>query len=435
MMATATRFTRSATPIEKEATGEELDVIDTNMLLSRLREAAAAAEAQLAAEAAAEVEQAEAAAAEIVRLGGLQQSAADSATPTLDALMDVVHDPQLQSAFDSLDCKIASAKQSVAEVARICEKAAAAGAFDTLDENDISIPSHFWRSEEERLSAVTDKLLSTGHIDIKLPKAVLDGSDEAGIISSYVSSVTGRKSRELAAKGGFNGLASIERERNEWAPYLTLSSWDGADANGCTALILAAQHGHLDCVQGLIEWGASVFEATKDGATALHLAKTREIASLLLRSGADPAALDSRNRTPWMVTKAAHLQPGGRTAMVMEAFLPHQQKVYSKAGKMQRLSREELKAAALAWRAAEQTAARERADSLYHQGTGAMALGEYDEASAALSACLEMMRGFEWELSSQELAAQSKLEEALAMLQLEERKITADESLDRLCSL
>jgi ankyrin repeat protein len=50
---------------------------------------------------------------------------------------------------------------------------------------------------------------------------------------------------------------------------------------GDTALHAASRKGNLECAEILIEHGACVFTANKDGQRAVHLAKTPEVAALI----------------------------------------------------------------------------------------------------------------------------------------------------------
>ena len=50
---------------------------------------------------------------------------------------------------------------------------------------------------------------------------------------------------------------------------------EAKDPGGCTALIMVAQQGHVDCVEALLKGGASLETATNDGFTALIQAAWR----------------------------------------------------------------------------------------------------------------------------------------------------------------
>jgi ankyrin repeat protein len=73
---------------------------------------------------------------------------------------------------------------------------------------------------------------------------------------------------------------------------------------GWNALMAAASHGQLSCVELLLQTGMEVNAKTKEGTTALmEAARQREnsgVVPVLLKSGADPRARDKGGRTPLM---------------------------------------------------------------------------------------------------------------------------------------
>ena len=106
-------------------------IIDTNMLLGRLKEAAAAAEATLIAEA--EEEAAAALEAERAGLHQLQQKAflQVDTTPTIDAVPAAGGaNSVMNEKFDELDRKLSMANDAIADVAAIYSAAVDSGVFD-----------------------------------------------------------------------------------------------------------------------------------------------------------------------------------------------------------------------------------------------------------------------------------------------------------------
>lgn len=78
------------------------------------------------------------------------------------------------------------------------------------------------------------------------------------------------------------------------------SALDEPDADGRTALMLAAERGHDEVVELLLGAGAGIDRVDGAGETALHLAARngrRETTRLLLRAGADIDVQDSEGRT------------------------------------------------------------------------------------------------------------------------------------------
>ena len=380
---------RVPTPLERHTmnlTGEEEEasIIDTNMLLDRLREAAAAAEVTLAEEAAAEERAAREAEENLKRRAFLGANTGTSETPHLDAIAAAAQRSEMQARFSELDRKLRSASEAVEQVAMVYATAVRDGVFNKMSTvpynngSNIRLP-RFWAGEEERLTAVRKELTSSGRLSIKStqaesPSPGLTGEDEKGIISEFVSEVTGRRARTAAARGQLRVLQTIQAERSEWAAYLTLPSWDLQCPLGDTALILACQEGHLTCVESLLAWGADPNLANSQGATPLHAAGSRAIAELLIRHGADPTKLDKLGRTPYMVAKSCHLGSHGHPrAEVVHAFGPAQQLTSNKAGKVVAPTEENI-------RAMEAERARALANTLYHQGLGALALGQFDAA-------------------------------------------------------
>jgi ankyrin repeat protein len=103
---------------------------------------------------------------------------------------------------------------------------------------------------------------------------------------------------------------------NDGAPLYVASCYDhhesirelvrgGAAVNamvhGCSAVQLAAQHGHLASARALCEAGAALDARTWSGSTALHLASKRGyvgVMRLLLEHGAATSGVNQKGRTP-----------------------------------------------------------------------------------------------------------------------------------------
>ena len=220
---------RAPTPLERRTlnlTGqeEEASIIDTNMLLDRLREAAAAAEVTLAEEAAAEARAAREAEDNLKRRAFLGADTSASKTPHIDAVAAAAQGPEMQARFSELDRKLRSASEAVEEVAMVYATAVRDGVFNKItavphnNGSNIRLP-RFWAGEEERLTAVKKELASSGRLSIKSIPAEsstpgLTGEDEKGIISEFVSEVTGRRARTAAARGQLRVLQTIQAERH-----------------------------------------------------------------------------------------------------------------------------------------------------------------------------------------------------------------------------
>ena len=363
------------------AAGDLGDQIKTNVLLERLREAAAEAERTLAREAA---DEAAAAKALQQRAACLHEAPAAQPLDWVEQARESVRDPRMASAFANMEGNLKEAQACVEQAAAINEEAFDNGVTQSFVEQ-AEIPG-FWlaKSSDQRLESVKTFLSSSG---VSLSGGI-DGTDNKGIISSFVKDVAERRARNLAATGGVTELRQIEQERHEWAEYLTLRSWDGRGQAGNTALILAAANGHAACVEELLAYGADISLANDSGCTALHVAATRAIAELLLAKGADPAALDTHQRTPFMVARADHLVPGNSRAEVIHAFGKHQQITAKIAAAIHKARAGEPEPAGPT---AEElaAAAAERATASYYQGLGALALGQVAEAAEAFQRSLE----------------------------------------------
>jgi hypothetical protein len=88
-----------------------------------------------------------------------------------------------------------------------------------------------------------------------------------------------------------------------------MQSCDDQDKAGCTALLLACQAGHVAVVELLLASGANPNEYNNEQNTALHVAKTKDVAAaLLVHAGpnkADTVLLDAMGRTAYEVRQAA----------------------------------------------------------------------------------------------------------------------------------
>ena len=235
----------------------------------------------------------------------------------VDELRESVRDPVMTTAFESMDGKLQEAKDHVAAAGAVTDQILGARYMASFEEQ-TDIPGFWLGSQLDRLTSVRSVLSTRGK---------LDGTDDKGIISSFVTDIAAKRARNLAAAGRLDELREIERERHEWAEYLTLRSWDEQSSEtGNTALFLACANAHVDTVEELISRGADVTIANKQGVTPLHIAGSRQIAELLLASGADPAAMDNKSRTPFMMAKLDHVAGDRERAQAMYAFAEDQQR-------------------------------------------------------------------------------------------------------------
>jgi ankyrin repeat protein len=91
----------------------------------------------------------------------------------------------------------------------------------------------------------------------------------------------------------------------------------GADVNqggieGFTALLDAANHGHLAVVRCLIQFGASVGGTSNDGTTALHIAALNgelDIERYLVKLGAEVGTADNDGQTPLLLSALSGRYP------------------------------------------------------------------------------------------------------------------------------
>jgi hypothetical protein len=250
--------------------------------------------------------------------------------------------------------------------------------------------------------------------------AELHNVDSHPEIQEWVSSQEAARLRLAAEDGNIAVLKRIREDRNHLPQMLRIISWDIPDAEGNTALMLAAQQDAdadgggvkrdnvFACITLLLEEGAEVNKCNDDGQTALHMANTKRIATLLLEHGANPAAIDNHQRTPYEHHCELHRQarffkstdPDAPDDDVHEAFSKKEYQVRGqrvKKGKI--LNKEELveaqkindeiHAARLAQADKEaHDALAAQVEALYNQAVGASAMQVFDTAVGALSQCL-----------------------------------------------
>ena len=128
-----------------------------------------------------------------------------------------------------------------------------------------------------------------------------DGLDEAAIAE--------RLKRCVTATAGASGVVLLHvAARCGWLTCVHMllhelgADIDARSAHGCSALIMAAEEGHLGVVQELANLSADVnVETTGSGTTALHQASRyghEDVVSVLLSHGADPTKRLRDGRTP-----------------------------------------------------------------------------------------------------------------------------------------
>ncbi|KAK0644158.1 ankyrin repeat-containing domain protein [Cercophora newfieldiana] len=131
-----------------------------------------------------------------------------------------------------------------------------------------------------------------------------------------------------------------------------VSEIDDPDQNGATALYVAAQNGHTDCVRFLLQSGASASLAENHGTTPLHFAAIGghlETVKLLLEHAKEPDskvdvnAVDRLNRTPFFYSCLSKSQA---TALLLLDTLVERSLPLSEINKKSRGGRTPLRQAA-----------------------------------------------------------------------------------------
>jgi hypothetical protein len=147
-------------------------------------------------------------------------------------------------------------------------------------------------------------LMKTVHTNMQ----TLSMMAHTGGINDWISEEEATHTRACAKRGSLKGLEKVKAERASWAAegknYLAMISWDIPDALGNTALMLAVMKNRLSCVQFLLAEGASPNKGNNNMDSPLHLCNTKEVAEALLEAGANPAAIDKFERTPYEIQRA-----------------------------------------------------------------------------------------------------------------------------------
>lgn len=255
--------------------------------------------------------------------------------------------------------------------------------------------------------------------------AAFDGLDNSDVITAFVSDKAARKVRHGAEHGNIKALTAVEEERKNWPPYMVMSSWDFPDHHGNTAIHFAAKNGHEECIEFLLSRGVTTHtvptatrfpgmclrdcsslqalasQLNEQCVAPLHIAKTYEVAFLLLKYDADPVVLDNMGRTAYDVHKTNRMGGGGNLGKsgkkVVEAFGKHHQitgvaaRVILKERNMSKsdkaLRAHDIQAIADAKAVALH---KEEVKSMYAQGIGAMVMKDFDGASERFGATLEL---------------------------------------------
>ena len=158
-----------------------------------------------------------------------------------------------------------------------------------------------------------------GHLDVVrllLDKgAAIDDKDAGGFAAHMLAAQKGHLEvvKLLLDRG-----AAVDAESNKGAPSLTKllvgrsAAADAKGGDGFTALMLAAQHGHLEVVKLLLERGATIAAKDSKGFTPIMRAAQEahlEVVKLLLERGATVDAENNKRGTPIIIAaQKGHLE-------------------------------------------------------------------------------------------------------------------------------
>ncbi len=319
--------------------------------------------------------------------------------------------PKLSVVFDRLDGDLREALAAIASSSESLEKARQMDIGEIPVRSSQSCSSQSSALSLSGISTFAERAHTHTHtqgIDRAAAKLArlqqaLDGLESDEVITSYLSDKSAIKVREGADRGNIAALKQVEKERQQWPPYMVMTSWDFADYRGNTAVHLATKNGHAECLEFLLLRGAQPSLVNAQGQSALHMATSYDIAKLLLKHNADPVVVDQMGRTPYDVHKANRM--GGARGvdgkLVVDAFALSHQKVTGSTArsilKERNMSPEEKAARAAARKAKEdeEEEARQKkerakiARSSYSQGLGALVVREFDYAVESFVTCLE----------------------------------------------
>lgn len=115
---------------------------------------------------------------------------------------------------------------------------------------------------------------------------------------------------QLAALGRTDQLGRLHLDN---AGMVEFEGKIGVHAVVGTPLHAAVQHGQVDTVRALLDWGADVNARADSGQTPLHLCADRGIAEMLVDAGADPGAKDDEHGTTPLVWARVGIEIHGST--------------------------------------------------------------------------------------------------------------------------